>query len=110
MKIRWELKEKLEVQTFWEWENQFKKQTLIFVETEPEVEFPNTIAIDFSNERLALAWAMDVWKIYDINYSVHCKNTEKGVFNTIRWRKAVEVNGKEIETTETEDEDDAMPF
>ena len=45
MKIRWELKEKLDVQTFWEWENEFKKQTLIFVEVEPEVEFPNTIAI-----------------------------------------------------------------
>lgn len=93
MKIRWELKKKLDVQTFWEWENEFKKQTLIFVETEPEIEFPNTIAIDFSNDRLAIAWAMDVGKIYDVNYSVNCKETDKGCFNTIRWRKAVEVGG-----------------
>lgn len=108
MKIRWELKEKLEVQTFGEWENEFKKQTLIFVETEPEVEFPNTIAIDFSNDRLAIAWAMEVWRIYDVNYSVNCKKTDKWIFNTVRWRKAVEVGGKEIETTDIED--DAMPF
>lgn len=93
MKIRWELKKKLDVQTFWEWENEFKKQTLIFVETEPEIEFPNTIAIDFSNDRLAIAWAMDVGKIYDVNYSVNCKETDKGCFNTIRGRKAVEVGG-----------------
>jgi hypothetical protein len=32
---------------------------LIFVETEPEIEFPNTIAIDFSNDRLVIAGAMD---------------------------------------------------
>ena len=108
MKIRWELKEKLEVQTFGEWENEFKKQTLIFVETEPEVEFPNTIAIDFSNDRLAIAWAMEVWRIYDVNYSVNCKKTEKWIFNTVRWRKAVEVGGKEIETDDIED--DSMPF
>lgn len=108
MKIRWELKEKLEVQTFGEWENEFKKQTLIFVETEPEVEFPNTIAIDFSNDRLAIAWAMEVWRIYDVNYSVNCKKTDKWIFNTVRWRKSVEVGGKEIETDDIED--DAMPF
>lgn len=108
MKIRWELKEKLEVQTFGEWENEFKKQTLIFVETEPEVEFPNTIAIDFSNDRIAIAWAMEVWRIYDVNYSVNCKKTDKWIFNTVRWRKAVEVGGKEIETTDIED--DAIPF
>lgn len=110
MKIRAELKEKLEVQTFGEWENEFRKQTLIFVETEPEVEYPNTIAIDFSNDRLSLAWAMDVWKIYDINYSVNCKKTEKGVFNTIRWRKVVEVGWNEIETEPVEEEKDAIPF
>jgi hypothetical protein len=33
---------------------------LIFVEVEPEVEFPNTIAIDFSNDKLSLAGAMEV--------------------------------------------------
>lgn len=91
MKIRWELKKKLAVQTFGEWENEFKKQTCIFVETEPEIEFPNTIAIDFSNDRLCLSWAMEEWKVYDVNYSVNCKETDKGVFNTIRWRKVVEV-------------------
>ena len=91
MKIRWELKKKLAVQTFGEWENEFKKQTLIFVETEPEIEFPNTIAIDFSNDRLAIAGAMDEGKIYDVNFSISCKETEKWTFNTIRWRKAVEV-------------------
>lgn len=107
MKIRWELKKKLDVQTFWEWENEFKKQTCIFVETEPEIEFPNTIAIDFSNDRLALAWAMEEWKVYDVNYSVNCKETDKGVFNTIRWRKVVEVSGSE---KKEEKEENVFPF
>ena len=108
MKIRWQLKKKLEVQTFGEWENQFKKQTLIFVETEPEIEFPNTIAIDFSNDRLVIAGAMDEWKIYDVNFSVNCKETEKWCFNTIRWRKAVEVwnDGSKDEIEEKE----VLPF
>jgi hypothetical protein len=38
-----------------------------------------------------IAGAMDEWKIYDVNFSISCKETEKWTFNTIRWRKAVEV-------------------
>lgn len=106
MKIIWELKEKMDVQTFGEWEKEFRKQTLIFAEAEPEVEFPNTIAIDFSNDNLVLAWAMEVWKIYSINFSISCKKTEKGgVFNTIRWRKI-----KGIETEERKEEIEQLPF
>ena len=55
------------------------------VEVEPEVEFPNTIAIDFSNDKLSLAGAMEVGGIYDVNFSISCKKTDKGgIFNTIR--------------------------
>lgn len=106
MKIRWELKEKLDVQTFGEWENEFKKQTLIFVEVEPEVEFPNTIAIDFSNDKLSLAGAMEVGWIYDVNFSISCKKTDKGgIFNTIRWRKI-----QAIKTSEENEVENTLPF
>lgn len=106
MKVRAELKEKLDVQTFGEWENEFRKQTLIFVEVEPEVEFPNTIAIDFTNDNLSLAGAMEVGGIYDVNFSISCKKTEKGgVFNTIRWRK---INA--IKTSEEKKAEEVLPF
>lgn len=106
MKVRAELKEKMDVQTFGEWENEFKKQTLIFVEVEPEVEFPNTIAIDFTNDNLSLAGAMEVGGIYDVNFSISCKKTEKGgVFNTIRWRK---INA--IKTSEEKKAEEVLPF
>lgn len=106
MKVRAELKEKLDVQTFGEWENEFRKQTLIFVEVEPEVEFPNTIAIDFTNDNLSLAGAMEVGGIYDVNFSISCKKTEKGgVFNTIRWRK---INA--IKTSDEKRAEEVLPF
>ena len=106
MKIRWELKEKTDVQTFGEWENEFKKQTLIFVEVEPEVEFPNTVAIDFSNDKLSLAGAMEIGWIYDVNFSISCKKTEKGwIFNTIRWRK---INA--VKTPDEKDAEEVLPF
>ena len=106
MKVRAELKEKMDVQTFGEWDKEFKKQTLIFVEVEPEVEFPNTIAIDFSNDNLSLAGAMEVGGIYDVNFSISCKKTEKGgVFNTIRWRK---INA--IKTSDEKEADEVLPF
>lgn len=106
MKVRAELKEKMDVQTFGEWDKEFKKQTLIFVEVEPEVEFPNTIAIDFSNDNLPLAGAMEVGGIYDVNFSISCKKTEKGgVFNTIRWRK---INA--IKTSDEKEADEVLPF
>ena len=106
MKIRWELKEKMEVQTFGEWENEFKKQTLIFVEVEPEVEFPNTIAIDFSNDKLILAGSMEVGGIYYVNFSISCKKTEKGgIFNTIRGRKITAVK-----TPDEKEAEEVLPF
>lgn len=106
MKIRWELKEKMEVQTFGEWENEFKKQTLIFVEVEPEVEFPNTIAIDFSNDKLIFAGSMEVGGIYDVNFSISCKKTEKGgIFNTIRGRKITAVK-----TPDEKEAEEVLPF
>ena len=106
MRVRAELKEKLDVQTFGEWDKEFKKQTLIFVEVEPEVEFPNTIAIDFSNDNLSLAGAMEVGGIYDVNFSISCKKTEKGgVFNTIRWRK---INA--IKTSDEKEAEEVLPF
>ena len=106
MKLIEELKEKLDVQTFGEWDKEFKKQTLIFVEVEPEVEFPNTIAIDFSNDNLSLAGAMEVGGIYDVNFSISCKKTEKGgVFNTIRWRK---INA--IKTSDEKEAEEVLPF
>ena len=106
MKVRAELKEKMDVQTFGEWDKEFKKQTLIFVEVEPEVEFPNTIAIDFSNDNLSLAGAMEVGGIYDVNFSISCKKTEKGgVFNTIRWRK---INA--IKTSDEKEAEEILPF
>lgn len=106
MKVRAELKEKLDVQTFGEWDKEFKKQTLIFVEVEPEVEFPNTIAIDFSNDNLSLAGAMEIGGIYDVNFSISCKKTEKGgVFNTIRWRK---INA--IKTSDEKEAEEVLPF
>ena len=106
MKVRAELKEKMDVQTFGEWDKEFKKQTLIFVEVEPEVEFPNTIAIDFSNDNLSLAGAMEVGGIYDVNFSVSCKKTEKGgIFNTIRWRK---INA--VKTADEKESEEVLPF
>lgn len=106
MKVRAELKEKLDVQTFGEWDKEFKKQTLIFVEVEPEVEFPNTIAIDFTNDNLSLAGAMEIGGIYDVNFSISCKKTEKGgVFNTIRWRK---INA--IKTSDEKEAEEVLPF
>lgn len=106
MKVRAELKEKMDVQTFGEWDKEFKKQTLIFVEVEPEVEFPNTIAIDFSNDNLSLAGAMEIGGIYDVNFSISCKKTEKGgVFNTIRWRK---INA--IKTSDEKEAEEVLPF
>ena len=106
MKIRWELKEKLEVQTFGEWDKEFKKQTCVFVEVEPEVEFPNTIAIDFSNDNLSLAGAMEVGGIYDVNFFFFCKKTEKGgIFNTIRWRK---INA--VKTADEKESEEVLPF
>ena len=105
MKIRAELKERMEVQTFGEAEKEFKKQTCIFAEVEPEVEFPNTIAIDFSGDNLMLAGAMEIGWIYDVNFNISCKKTEKGwIFNTVRWRKV-----KEVAETPKKDSDD-IPF
>lgn len=105
MKIIGELKEKLEVQEFGTEDNKFKKQTLIFVETEPEVEYPNTIAIDFSNEKISLAGAMQVGWIYEVNYSVSCKKSDKGVFNTIRGWKI-----KEVKSADEKQEEEVLPF
>ena len=106
MKVRAELKEKLDVQTFGEWDKEFKKQTLIFVEVEPEVEFPNTIAIDFTNDNLSLAGAMEVGGIYDVNFSISCKKTDKGgIFNTIRWRKI-----QAVKTPEDKEAEEVLPF
>lgn len=107
MKITAELKEKLDIQTFGEAEKEFKKQTLIFAETEPEVEYPNTIAIDFFGDNLQLAGAMDIGKHYIVNFSISCKKAEKwGVFNTIKGRKV-----KPIETNvETISDWSDIPF
>lgn len=105
MKITAELKEKLDIQTFGEAEKEFKKQTLIFVETEPEVEYPNTIAIDFQGDNLQLAGAMEVWKTYIVNFSIVCKKTDKGwIFNTIRGWKIKPIDTKVV------DSDEAIPF
>ena len=113
MKIRGELQEKMPVQTYWEGDNQGKKQTLIFAEAEPEVEYPNTIAIDFSGENLILAGMMTVGEVYDVNYSIRCRKSEdwQKAFNGIRWRKihAVSETGKSVSTKETAD-DECVPF
>lgn len=107
MKIRAELQEKMPVQTYWEGENQGTKQTLIFAEAEPEVEYPNTIAIDFSGENLILAWMMTVGEVYDVNYSIRCKKSDdwQKAFNGIRWRKIHAVS-----ETKKQDEDCETPF
>lgn len=95
------------VQTYWEGDNQWKKQTLIFAEVEPEVEYPNTLAIDFSGENLVLAGAMTVGWIYDVNFSIRCRKSDdwQKAFNGIRWRKV-----KEISETHKQDEGDEVPF
>ena len=76
------------------------------VEVEPEVEFPNTIAIDFSNDKLILAGSMEVGGIYDVNFSISCKKTEKGgIFNTIRGRKITAVK-----TPDEKEAEEVLPF
>lgn len=96
-----QLQEKLEQQTFGEGEKTFTKQTCIFVETMPETEYPNTVAIDFSGDNLMLASAMDVGKTYAVNFSISCKKTDKGgLFNTIRGWKIHEVATQPQEETD----------
>lgn len=105
MKIRAKLLKKFPLQTFGDQGNEFKKITCLFEEVEPEIENPNTLAIDFSNKNLALVEAIQYGKIYDICYSTTAKETEKaGVFNTIRGWKIKEV--WEIK----EENDETLPF
>jgi hypothetical protein len=40
------------------------------------VEYPNTIAIDFSGENLILAGMMTVGEVYDVNYSIRCRKSD----------------------------------
>lgn len=95
------------IQTYGEGDNQGKKQTLIFAEAEPEVEYPNTIAVDFNGENLVLAGMMTVGEVYDVNYSIRCRKSDdwQKAFNGIRWRKV-----KEISETKKQDDDCETPF
>lgn len=105
MKIRAELKEKMDVQTFGEGENKFSKRTLIFEETEPEVEYPNNIAIDFGGDKMLLANAVSVGGVYDVCYSVNTRKTDKwAVFNIVKGWKITEVKAPK------EDEEEVLPF
>lgn len=104
MKIRAELKEKMELQTFGEGENRFSKRTLIFEEVEPEVEYPNNIAIDFWGDKLLLVDAVKVGGVYDVCYSVNTRKTDKwSVFNIVKGWKITEVK-------EPKDEEVVLPF
>lgn len=89
MKIIAQLQEKLAPQTYGDEGNQVTKQTCIFVETFPEVEYPNSIAIDFSGENLIIVDALEIGKEYEVNYSVKAKKSEDGsrAFNSLRgWK------------------------
>lgn len=85
MKLTWVIVKKCPIQTFGEWEKEFKKQTVIFEENE-EVEYPNRIAIDFWGDKLALVDAFNVWDLVKVNYSNKVIEKDDNVFNATRGR------------------------
>jgi hypothetical protein len=49
---------------------------------------------------------MEVGWIYDVNFSISCKKTDKGgIFNTIRWRKI-----QAVKTPEDKEAEEVLPF
>lgn len=92
------------------WEKSLRKRCLCVTEDNPESQYPNSIWVDFLNDKIELLSWISVGDKIDVYFSTsYNNNQEKGiVFNSIRgWRIHVkESAGREASADPTDD----LPF
>ena len=82
MKFTWRVIEKTDVKTFWDGDEPFKVQTLV-IEQDVDVQYPNKLAIDFSNDNLSLSWIAEIGQLVEISYATSVSTKEDRIFNRI---------------------------